>query len=710
MIPATAPYFRFDDVIVDPAAFTVTKDGRKLDLEPRAFHVLRYLLEHPGRLVTKDELIQEVWGGSFVTDNALTRVIAQLRRELGDSAKAARYIETVPTQGYRFLAPVETLETLDAPSVVLAPIRPGRNRRTVALVVAAAVLAAAGALLSGRFLTPTVPTGTQSRQFTSLAGLQLGASFSPDGNMLAYASDKSGRFEIYTRSTTPGGREIALTSDGQQNLMPAWSPDGNWIAYHSASLNALRVVPASGGTPRTVSDFGLEPTWSPDSKRIVFRSGVYLSPVAADYGSLRPAQLYAVSLDGGTPAPLTGVLPGYAGQVSPYWPPESDSVYFLTASVFTRSTLWRLRMDGVSKPELIRAGGDQHWYAVTGDASGKQLYLASTNADAQFAIVSLDARTAEAPRTILQAGLLMPRGLAVSSKGHLAYTLAQLSSNLYKLPLHPKTGDPAGPIQELTQETGTRVTLPTFSPSGELIAYNARRMGVQSDIYVVPAVGGEPQQVTTNPAPEVMPNWLADGRTLVFTRKDGERTILVRVTLDDARTQEIKPLDHGPTMARVSPAGDRFLFQSWADGHLGLYISTMQREPPVRITPPGSDIGYASWSPDGSRIAAELFENDTTHLVVLDTKGGPMRRLTNLPGQTWPHSWAADNDRIAVAGMRAGMWGLYSISASTGKQKTLLEPGLARGFVRYPSWSPRGDMIVFERAESRGNIFLLDLP
>ena len=60
--------------------------------------------------------------------------------------------------------------------------------------------------------------------------------------------------------------------------------------------------------------------------------------------------------------------------------------------------------------------------------------------------------------------------------------------------------------------------------------------------------------------------------------------------------------------------------------------------------------------------------------------------------------------------MRGGLWGLYSISASTGKQKTLLEPGLARGFVRYPSWSPRGDMIVFERAESRGNIFLLDLP
>ncbi|MCC6293697.1 MAG: winged helix-turn-helix domain-containing protein, partial [Bryobacterales bacterium] len=59
-------------------------------MEPRAFQVLRYLVEHPGRLVTKEELIQEVWGGAFVTDNALTRVVAQLRRELGDSAKGAR--------------------------------------------------------------------------------------------------------------------------------------------------------------------------------------------------------------------------------------------------------------------------------------------------------------------------------------------------------------------------------------------------------------------------------------------------------------------------------------------------------------------------------------------------------------------------------------------------------------------------------------------
>ena len=73
MHPAAAACFRFDDVLVDTATFSAVRGGQKLTLEPRAFQVLRYLVEHPGRLVTKEELIQEVRGGAFVTDNALTR-------------------------------------------------------------------------------------------------------------------------------------------------------------------------------------------------------------------------------------------------------------------------------------------------------------------------------------------------------------------------------------------------------------------------------------------------------------------------------------------------------------------------------------------------------------------------------------------------------------------------------------------------------------
>ena len=550
MIPATAPCLRFDDVTVDPAAFTVAKAGRKLEIEPRAFHVLRYLLDHPGRLVTKEELIKEVWGGAFVTDNALTRVIAQLRRELGDNAKSARYIETVPTQGYRFLAPVHTGEP---PTAAGRPPAPS-NRRLYAFAAAVVGLAAGAALLTSRLSAPKPLTAAGSQQFTSGPGLQMWTTFSPDGNMLVYASEKSGRFELYARPITPGGRERALTSDGLQNIMPAWSPDGQWIAYHAAATNALRVIPASGGTPRTVADFGLEPAWSPDSRRIVFRSGVYLSPVAFDYGSLRPSRLYIVPLDGGQPTPLTSPSPGRAGQASPCWPSPGDSIYFLTANAITSSTLWRLRMDGTSRPEALRTSGRETWFALACAPGAKQFYLSVATPRIEFSIARLDLSGSDAPITVLQTGLLMPRGLALSPNGRLAYTLALLSSNLFRLPLDPRTGEPAGEAEELTNETGSRVTLPTFSPDGKLVAYNARRMGVQSDIYVVPSAGGEPQQVTTNPAPEVMPNWMADGRSLIFTRKNDANTVLVRVGLDDARTQELTPLEHGPNMARVPPA------------------------------------------------------------------------------------------------------------------------------------------------------------
>src|SRR5947207_1736404 len=96
--------YQFDTVEVRPASCEVLRDGKTVPLEPKAFRVLLYLLENRDRAVTKDELIRQVWQGAAVTDNALTRIVAQLRRELGDDARQARYIQTLPTLGYRFIA------------------------------------------------------------------------------------------------------------------------------------------------------------------------------------------------------------------------------------------------------------------------------------------------------------------------------------------------------------------------------------------------------------------------------------------------------------------------------------------------------------------------------------------------------------------------------------------------------------------------------
>ncbi len=104
--------YRFDDVLVDLYSFRVVKAGQVLCLEPKAFEVLILLIENAGRMISKELLLDSVWTNSFVTPNAMTRVIAQLRKALGDRRKEPKYIQTIQTRGYRFIAEVEKIDEL----------------------------------------------------------------------------------------------------------------------------------------------------------------------------------------------------------------------------------------------------------------------------------------------------------------------------------------------------------------------------------------------------------------------------------------------------------------------------------------------------------------------------------------------------------------------------------------------------------------------
>ena len=94
------------DLRVDTGAYRVEVGGSPVTLEPKAFDVLVFLLSNAGQLVTKQQLLDAVWAETAVTENALTRVIAQLRKGIGDDAREARFLETVPTRGYRWISPV----------------------------------------------------------------------------------------------------------------------------------------------------------------------------------------------------------------------------------------------------------------------------------------------------------------------------------------------------------------------------------------------------------------------------------------------------------------------------------------------------------------------------------------------------------------------------------------------------------------------------
>lgn len=96
--------YEFDDVVVDKGNFRILKSEQTKKITPRAFEVLLFLIERKDQLVTKQELFEAVWKESFVTDNALTRMIKEIRQVIGDDADFPRYIETVSKRGYRFIA------------------------------------------------------------------------------------------------------------------------------------------------------------------------------------------------------------------------------------------------------------------------------------------------------------------------------------------------------------------------------------------------------------------------------------------------------------------------------------------------------------------------------------------------------------------------------------------------------------------------------
>lgn len=111
-IPLSSAY-RFGDFVLDPSKRTLSRADSPVSLTPKAFDLLLVLTQNPNRLVTKEELLQAVWGDSFVEEGNLTQYISHLRKALGDNSEDARLIVTIARKGYQFTARVTVAEAAD---------------------------------------------------------------------------------------------------------------------------------------------------------------------------------------------------------------------------------------------------------------------------------------------------------------------------------------------------------------------------------------------------------------------------------------------------------------------------------------------------------------------------------------------------------------------------------------------------------------------
>ena len=121
----SSPQWRFADFRLDPDNACLWRGTQPLALTPKAFDVLHYLVTHPDRLVTKDTLLDAVWPETAISDAVVRIAIGELRRVLGDTAQAPRFIATVHRRGYRFVAPVaEHTEEASGPAAPVMSAAP----------------------------------------------------------------------------------------------------------------------------------------------------------------------------------------------------------------------------------------------------------------------------------------------------------------------------------------------------------------------------------------------------------------------------------------------------------------------------------------------------------------------------------------------------------------------------------------------------------
>src|SRR6202451_1201086 len=114
--------YRFGVFVLDPSKRTLSRADVPVPLTPKAFDVLFFLTQNPNRLVTRDELLQAVWGDTFVEEGNLTQYISHLRRALGDNSEDARLIVTIARKGYQFTADVAEAQTAESAKTVAVQV------------------------------------------------------------------------------------------------------------------------------------------------------------------------------------------------------------------------------------------------------------------------------------------------------------------------------------------------------------------------------------------------------------------------------------------------------------------------------------------------------------------------------------------------------------------------------------------------------------
>ncbi len=650
------------------------KRGIRVKLQDQPFRILCLLLDSHGAVVSRETLCAALWPGDTFVDfeRSLNAAVAKLRVTLGDSAENPRFVETVARRGYRFIAPVDSIDPLPPEAVaeitpaVSGPLvadSPARRWTAVGRLAAFSVLGtavAAGLLLflfeSKRSALAETPYAVMHR-LTSDQGLTEEPAVSRDGTLLAYASDRdsNGHLEIWVQQLS-GGSAIRLTTANSDCHQPSFSPDGTQIVYRSEADGGIYLVPSLGGSTRLVAKDGRDPSFSPDGKWISY----WVGNLTTD--SLNAGEVYLVPASGGAPRRLeTSLKVGY-----PVWAEDGRHLLVLGGqSYFFNGDFdwWVFAPDGRSSsktgafqafrkqgfplefventypPRISQWIGDELIFSVgTGDSTN--IWSIRLSPD--------NLRVEGAPRRLTSGEGLQSQPQRIPGD-RLVFTGFSKSANLWSLSVDTNRGIDRTDKPQPVTDKGSLEHFGSISADGRYLVFISTRSG-KAHLWMKDLSNGRENRITTTDEPEERPEISPDGSVIAYANAAGV-SIVSRIR-------------SGGAESLCSDCG-----YPWDWSHNNRTLLYLERKPVWAI---------GSFDPQTGRKS-----------IVLEAARWPLYQSRFSPDEKWlafGQQVNYSNSRLFIAAMRNG---------KAAPESEWIPIGHQNGWCDKPRWSPDGSLIYF---------------
>jgi serine/threonine-protein kinase len=547
----------------------------------------------------------------------------------------------------------------------------------------------------------TVPSGF-ARKLTQLSfgeGLEEWPAWSPDGKQLAYIAEVDGYRQVFVRSL-PGGGERQLTRARRDHIQPAWSADGALIAFVRAATGTGKLEPSevdgyyfeggelwttepASGREAKLHDNAFNPSYSRDGQRLAFDALIAGGQRlwVTDTRGRNPRQVTSDSseavvhtqarwspdgskllfrriektksdiavVDAGTGA-ITLVTDDYVFDTDPAWSPDGAAIYFSS----------------------YRGGGLNVW-RVGVDAAG--------------------APTGPAEQLTTGAGEDAQPALAPDGR-QLVFAVRGINSDLWRLPVSPKTGRTAGAPEAVLATTRVE-SRGAWSPDGRQMAFNSDRTG-EMNIWVRDSAGGV-HQITSGTGGDYQPTWAPDGTALVFFSARGGNTDIWRIGLDRSLTRltDDPALDTNPF---YSPDGKHIAFVSDRSGRSEVWLMAADGTGQRQLASVGCWGHFLVWSRDGRGVVFRGERERQMEIFRADIATGALSALPPVMSGGHMSFSPSQSLMMDVRGHKV-LWAHPLDGRPAYEVYQFADPDVR---IDYPVWSPDGRWVIFDRTAPRG--------